>query len=284
MAPQSVLSGARGMFGFGGKPRKKKREPRFDSHPEELLDLRLSPEDRAGGHGRPGARRPIEDFYEDDEPAPPPRRSARRAPEPEPDYDEEDEDFEDEMEDEPPPPPPRKKRSSSRSGSARRSKKKRRSRSGIGFFALGDLIKYGLVASIWGGVVLAGFVAYEATKLPSINDLKIPPRPPSVTLVGTDGTVLARRGDGVGSTVEIKHLPDYLPQAFIAIEDQRFRSHFGIDPIGLMRAAFVNVRAGSVVQGGSTLTQQLAKNLFLHSRALVRAQGSGGDPGSLARD
>jgi penicillin-binding protein 1A len=262
VAPRSVLSGASGMFGFGGKPRKK-REPRFDSHPEELLDLRLSPEDRAGGHGRAGARRrPIEDFYEDDEPAPPPRRSARRAPEPEPDYDE-DEDFEDEMEDEPPPPPPRKKRSSSRSGSARRSKKKRRSRPGIGFFALGGLIKYGLVASVWGGVVLAGFVAYEATKLPSINDLKIPPRPPSVTLVGTDGTVLARRGDGVGSTVEIKHLPDYLPQAFVAIEDQRFRSHFGVDPIGLMRAAFINMRAGSVVQGGSTLTQQLAKNLFL---------------------
>jgi penicillin-binding protein 1A len=63
--------------------------------------------------------------------------------------------------------------------------------------------------------------------------------------------------------VRAEDLPGYVPGAFIAIEDRRFRSHFGIDPIGMARAAFQNAMTGHVVQGGSTLTQQLAKNLFL---------------------
>ena len=66
--------------------------------------------------------------------------------------------------------------------------------------------------------------------------------------------------------VDVAQLPSYVPNAFIAIEDRRFRDHLGVDPIGLVRAAFQNMVAGHVVQGGSTLTQQLAKNLFLESR------------------
>ena len=76
-------------------------------------------------------------------------------------------------------------------------------------------------------------------------------------------TVLAERGAFFGDDVRIADLPAYVPQAIIAIEDRRFRSHFGVDPIGLVRAMVENLRAGRVVQGGSTLTQQLAKNLFL---------------------
>ncbi|MDN3721260.1 transglycosylase domain-containing protein [Roseibium salinum] len=66
-------------------------------------------------------------------------------------------------------------------------------------------------------------------------------------------------------------MPPYLPNAVVAIEDRRFRSHFGIDPIGLLRAVYTNVTSGRLVQGGSTLTQQLAKNLFLEpDRTLKR--------------
>src|SRR5207253_5548254 len=61
----------------------------------------------------------------------------------------------------------------------------------------------------------------------------------------------------------ITELPPYLPRAFIAIEDRRFYSHYGIDPIGLVRAVTANVTRRGLSQGGSTLTQQLAKNLFL---------------------
>ena len=75
--------------------------------------------------------------------------------------------------------------------------------------------------------------------------------------------MLATQGDLYGETVRLRDLPPALPAALMAVEDRRFRSHFGLDPIGMARAALANWRAGEVVQGGSTLTQQLAKNLFL---------------------
>jgi penicillin-binding protein 1A len=260
------------MLGLGGKKRKKRREPRFDSHPEELLDLRLGPQDRAHDYDRKRLSAEVEDSEDEDEEEPAPKRRGRRAA-PEPEVEEEDEEEEadeEEMEEEEEAPRARRKSTSraSRSGSARRAKPKkkkaaRRRSDPVGFFALGRLIRFGLIAALWAFIAVAGFVIYEATKLPAIQALAIPPRPPSVTLVGMDGTVLATRGDGGASKIDLKHVPDYLPQAFIAIEDQRFRSHFGIDPIGLLRAVYQNAAAGGVVQGGSTLTQQLAKNLFL---------------------
>ncbi len=75
--------------------------------------------------------------------------------------------------------------------------------------------------------------------------------------------MLAQRGEMAGANVSLKDLPPFLPKAFIAIEDRRFYSHFGIDPIGILRALVTNVLHRGVSQGGSTLTQQLAKNLFL---------------------
>ena len=83
--------------------------------------------------------------------------------------------------------------------------------------------------------------------------------------------MLATRGNMGGSAVPLKSLPKHVPQAFIAIEDRRFYSHYGIDPIGIARAFTANVLRRGVAQGGSTLTQQLAKNLFLtQERTLTR--------------
>ena len=255
------------MFGFGGKTRKKKREPRFDSHPEELLDLRLGPGDRAHTYGLGRRARTadleeveIEDDEEEEEPSPKRgagRNSRRAAPEPDDDEEEEEEDMEEEEA-----PPPRRRARASSSRAKKKPAKKRRN-DPVGFFALGRMIRFGAHAALWGGLAVIAFVAFEATRLPPMSALEIPPRPPSVTLVGVDGTRFATRGDGAGAKVELRHLPDYVPQAFVAIEDQRFRSHFGIDPIGLLRAVYENTTAGQVVQGGSTITQQLAKNLFL---------------------
>ena len=84
-----------------------------------------------------------------------------------------------------------------------------------------------------------------------------------VTILDDRGRLIARRGLTQGRKINVEDLPDYVPNAFIAIEDRRFRQHFGIDPIGMARAGLSNMMAGHVVQGGSTLTQQLAKNLFL---------------------
>src|SRR5262249_56916260 len=115
------------------------------------------------------------------------------------------------------------------------------------------------------GLVIAGIAAviWVGGHLPAIQSLEVPKRPPSITMLGADGRVLATRGDMGGAAVPLKELPAYLPQAFIAIEDRRFYSHHGVDPLGIARALAANVFRRGVSQGGSTLTQPLANNLFL---------------------
>jgi len=119
------------------------------------------------------------------------------------------------------------------------------------------------LGALWAVVGLIGVLAYFWMTLPPIEDLTAATRRPSITLLGDDGNVIATFGDLFGQPVRLRDLPPYLPEAVVATEDRRFYHHFGLDLIGLARAALVNLRAGRVVQGGSTLTQQLAKNLFL---------------------
>jgi penicillin-binding protein 1A len=96
-------------------------------------------------------------------------------------------------------------------------------------------------------------------------------RAPGITFVDEAGEVLAIRGEYYGRAVSYKDLPPYVAQGFIAIEDRRFFEHRGIDRTGMLRAALANFRAGSTVQGGSTITQQLVKNLFLTpERSILR--------------
>jgi len=124
-------------------------------------------------------------------------------------------------------------------------------------------LRWGLGAALWLVIAVSLVLGYFALTLPSTADLGVADRRPSITLLAADGSLLATYGDLFGEPIHIRDVPKYLPQAVIATEDRRFYSHFGVDPIGLARAAFINLRAGHVVQGGSTLTQQLAKNLFL---------------------
>jgi penicillin-binding protein 1A len=125
------------------------------------------------------------------------------------------------------------------------------------------LVYWGVVLCIWGLIMAGGAIALVASTLPPIQSLAIPKRPPSIEIDGLDGKPLAVRGEMGGAAVALKDLPPYLPRAFIAIEDRRFYHHYGIDPIGLIRAAIADVLHRGVQQGGSTITQQLAKNLFL---------------------
>lgn len=92
-----------------------------------------------------------------------------------------------------------------------------------------------------------------------------PPAPPSITLLAANGAPIARRGAIIGDPVDAATLPEHVTGAFVAIEDRRFRSHWGIDPRGITRAMWRNLSSGGWREGGSTITQQLAKNAFLDS-------------------
>jgi penicillin-binding protein 1A len=90
-----------------------------------------------------------------------------------------------------------------------------------------------------------------------------PIAPPRITLLAWDGTPIARNGAVVDRPVAVKQLPPHVIQAFLAIEDRRFYSHWGIDPRSIGRALYSNVFGSGLKQGGSTITQQLAKFTFL---------------------
>ena len=141
-----------------------------------------------------------------------------------------------------------------------RARKNAHRRSG---FLFGGLIYWTLVLGLWGAIGAGGIFVYYGSQLPPIDQLAIPKRPPNIAILAADGELLANRGDTGGAAVRLSELPPYLPKAFVAIEDRRFYSHFGIDPLGIVRALTRNVTGRGGVQGGSTLTQQLAKNLFL---------------------
>jgi penicillin-binding protein 1A len=123
------------------------------------------------------------------------------------------------------------------------------------------LVMLGCWGLIFGGIFFSRFLS----GLPDVSHLLLAGPSQDITILDDRGRLIARRGLTQGQTVRVEDLPDYVPNAFIAIEDRRFREHPGIDPIGLVRAASENMMVGHVVQGGSTLTQQLAKNLFLNS-------------------
>ncbi|GAB5467325.1 MAG: PBP1A family penicillin-binding protein [Rhodospirillales bacterium] len=125
------------------------------------------------------------------------------------------------------------------------------------------LVLWGGGACIWLALAFLGLLVWYGQDLPQIDRLADDGRRPSITLAAADGSTIASYGDLYGEPLRVEEMSPYLPQAVIAIEDRRYYDHFGLDPLGIARAALVNLRAGRLVQGGSTLTQQLAKNLFL---------------------
>jgi len=131
-------------------------------------------------------------------------------------------------------------------------------------------LRWAGIAILWLAVIGAGAVAWFAHDLPDTSALWDVEDSSSVTFLDREGRLIARRGAVYGPPVRLDSLPDHLPGAVMAVEDRRFYAHPGIDPIGLSRAAYANFRAGYVVQGGSTITQQLAKNLFLTNERTIR--------------
>lgn len=121
--------------------------------------------------------------------------------------------------------------------------------------------------SLWGAgavlLVLLALVLIHGRDLPAIDRVYDLNRRPQIVILDANGRTLAVHGEAFGRPVRVQDLPRHVPAAVVAVEDRRFHAHFGVDPVGLARAAFVNVSSGRVRQGGSTITQQLAKIAFL---------------------
>ena len=111
-------------------------------------------------------------------------------------------------------------------------------------------------------IVLGLIIVWLIVTAPMSRSLG-PVAAPSLTILSAEGEPIARRGAVIGDPVSIDELPAHVAQAFLAIEDRRFYRHIGIDPYGIGRAMWSNLRAGRVRQGGSTISQQLAKTSFL---------------------
>ena len=161
-------------------------------------------------------------------------------------------------------PAPRRQRDDSPPRQPRKKKRAGKQRS-----SFGRLIYWGAVLALWAVIAAIGLMVWIGAHLPPIQSLEIPKRPPSVLILDANGATLATRGDMGGAEVPLRELPDYAPKAFVAIEDRRFYSHHGIDPWGILRAGVRDVLHRGATQGGSTLTQQLAKNLFLTQERTV---------------
>ena len=126
------------------------------------------------------------------------------------------------------------------------------------------LVYWTLVLGVWGLIAIAGFLAVFATDLPDTSKLYDVHHQPSITYLDRSGAVIAVRGSQYAPPADIDALPPYVPAAFVAIEDRQFYHHFGFNPWGMARSEVYNLshRSGAL-RGGSTITQQLARNLFL---------------------
>ncbi|MBR1544781.1 MAG: transglycosylase domain-containing protein, partial [Alphaproteobacteria bacterium] len=127
------------------------------------------------------------------------------------------------------------------------------------------------IFAIWGGIFLSILLLYLALTLPNIDNIMNQTRSPSITILDRTGEKITSINDLYGDTVEVENLPKHVWQAVVATEDKRFFEHGGVDIRGLFRAVYNNIKSNRTAQGGSTITQQLAKNVFLsRERSLKR--------------
>ena len=135
---------------------------------------------------------------------------------------------------------------------------------------LGAVIRYCVMGAIWGAIGLGVALLGLTWDMPNPVHAVTTPRRPAIRLYDQTGHLVARFGDVAGRVVLPRELPAYVPGAFIAIEDRRFYQHGAFDLQGIARAALLDMARGRIVQGGSTLTQQVAKTLFLTDQRSLR--------------
>ncbi len=128
---------------------------------------------------------------------------------------------------------------------------------------LGRLVRFGLIGGVLAaiGVVVAVALAYST--LPSYSEMKSSPNGQMIRVHAADGTVIVSLGPSYGQWLSYGQIPDVMKAAMISVEDRRYRSHPGVDPVGIGRSFYVRATRGRFAQGGSTITQQIARNIFL---------------------
>ena len=127
------------------------------------------------------------------------------------------------------------------------------------------LLKIGVVTALLGVMVVGIFVAIARGEIDSFEDLKASPNGQMIRVRAADGTVIQSLGPSFGQWLTFRQLPDEMKDAMVAVEDRRFYMHPGVDPIGITRSFWVRAVKGRWTQGGSTITQQLARNIYLNS-------------------
>ena len=138
---------------------------------------------------------------------------------------------------------------------------------------LGRLLYWTAVLGVWAMIFVVTILFVFAMDLPDTSKIYEVERQPSVSYLDQSGALLAVRGSRYAPPVDIDKLPKYVPDAFVAIEDQHFYQHFGFNPWGILRSQIYNMRhrgEGLPLRGGSTITQQLARNLFLSTKQTYR--------------
>ena len=132
------------------------------------------------------------------------------------------------------------------------------------------LLRLALISLVWAALAVAAMLLWFSRDLPRPETALDAARRPGLTLQDRAGLTFATFGDVVGEPLRLADMPRCLPAAAVAVEDRRYWSHGPIDAIGIARAMWVNLRAMRFVQGGSTITQQVAKNLFLSNERTFR--------------
>ena len=125
------------------------------------------------------------------------------------------------------------------------------------------VFRYSIFVGLAGFVALAIAVAVAWSTLPSYEELKLSPNGQMIRVRAADGTVIISLGPSFGAWLPYDAIPDVMTDAIVSIEDRRYRWHPGVDPLGVARSLVVRAQKGHFTQGGSTITQQLARNVFL---------------------
>lgn len=139
--------------------------------------------------------------------------------------------------------------------------------SGRGSFKtwIARIFKIGIGGFLLGLMVVGIFVAIARGEIDSFEDLKASPNGQMIRIRAADGTVIQSLGPSFGRWLTFKQLPKEMKEAMVAVEDRRYYMHPGVDPIGITRSFYVRAIEGRWTQGGSTITQQLARNIYLNS-------------------